>query len=406
LYNRSATGLGSGGRPVIAMSIRVLHVTSGLDLGSGGPAVALAGLVEGQQSAGIDVRVVASYRPEREPQLDEPMRRKGVAVTCVGPCRGRFARHPDLAAAVAAGVESADIVHIHALFEDVQHLAATCALQRGKPYVIRPCGMLDRWSLRRRWLAKKLYMTWRLSSMLRAAAAIHYTTRFEQLGASPLRLERPSIVEPNGVNIVDYEHLPAAGVFRKRFNVPGHSPLVAFLGRVHPGKGVDHLVRAIATAQLSNVTLAIIGPDSGGYLETIRSLANRCGVADRVLFTGLLKGQDRIAGLVDAAVFAMPSEHENFGIAVAEAMATGTPVIVSPEVGIADDVTAAGAGAVVPLHYKPLSAEIARWLTDPVLRAEAGERGRAYAFARYDWNQIGRRWGGHYAELLSVARSA
>jgi len=382
------------------MTCRVLHVISGLNLHSGGPAVALAGLAIGQKRAGLTVSVVASYRAGREPQLDAELRREGVDVACVGPCHGHLARAPDLPAAVAAGVEAADIVHIHSLFEEVQYLAATCARARGKPYVIRPCGMLSTWSLRRSWLKKRLYMTWRLSSMLRSAAALHYTTHFEHRAAGRLALRPPTIVEPNGVDLSDYVTLPTRGAFRARFDIPPTAPLVTFLGRVHPGKGVEHLVRALGSGGVPNATLAVVGPDSGGHLAAMQSLATRIGVADRVVFTGLLSGQERIAALVDADVFSLPSDHENFGIAVAEAMAAGAPVIVSPDVGLADDVMAAAAGSVVGSEPGTLAPELARWLGDPTMCRAAGKRGRAFAMQHYDWYDIGRRWSGHYASLL------
>jgi glycosyltransferase involved in cell wall biosynthesis len=382
------------------MSHRVLHVTSGLELRAGGPAVALAGLAAGQQRAGLDVRVVASFREAGMPSVSEQLGQAGVAITSVGPCTGKFARHPDLPAAVQAAVEAADVVHIHALFEEVQHLAAQAARRRGTPYVVRPCGMLDRWSLGHNWLAKRLYMAWRLSRTLREAAAIHYTTDFERRGASHLALAAPAIIEPNGIDLAEFETLPATGSFRSRFHVRADAPLIVFLGRVHPGKGVEPLVRALGSGLLPRAWLAVVGPDSGGYLETMRAIAHRCGVADRVVFTGLLAGPERISALVDADVAAQPSDHENFGIAVAEAMAVGRPVIVSPQVGIADDVTAAGAGGVVAAEPRALAAEIARWLDDAALRAAAGARGRAFAMQRYDWSDIGRRWRGHYDTLV------
>jgi len=384
----------------------VLHVTSGLDIRSGGPAVSLAGLATGQNRAGLRVEVLATYRAGCEEGLEQQMRKDGVAVRCVGPCTGRFARCRDLNAAVATSVRNADVVHIHALFEEVQYLTAKYARERGIPYIIRPCGMLDPWSLRRNWLAKRLYMAWRLSRMLQSAAAIHYTTNFERQEAGQLALPNRTIVEPNGVDLTEYATLPPEGAFRGRFGIPVDAPLVTFLGRVHPGKGVEHLVKAIAAGSLARARLAIVGPDSAGHLADMRSLAASLGVADRVVFTGLLRGAERISALVDADVFALPSDHENFGVAVAEAMAAGTPVIVSPEVGIADDVTMAGAGAVVASNATTLAAEVTRWIDDPNLRATAGSRGRSFAMRQYDWSEIGRRWSGHYASLLRQPLSA
>jgi len=388
------------------MSVRVLHIASSLDLRSGGPAVALAGLAIGQQSAGLQVSVVATYREGDDQLLNDRLRREGVALTSIGPCTGRLARHAALQSAVAECVKAADVVHIHALFEEVQYLAARVAWDNQKPYVIRPCGMLDPWSLRRSWLVKRVYLAWRLHRMLRRATAIHYTTEFERRGAAALGLRPAAIVEPNGLDITEYENLPSAGAFRSRFHIPSAVPLIAFLGRIHPGKGVDYLVRSLAHPRLSRARLAVVGPDSGGYLAEMKRLADSCGVADRVVFTGLLSGDDRLAALVDADLFSLPSDHENFGIAVAEAMATGTPVIVSPEVGIADDVIAADGGSVTQSDPDLLGPELADWLDDPSRRAAAGRRARRFALERYDWRAIGRRWRDHYQAWVEPSRRA
>lgn len=383
------------------MTIRVLHVISSLDLRTGGPAVAVEGLAIGQQRAGLDTRVVATFREGESRHLEERMRGEGISVTRVGPCSGRLVRHHGLGAVIDESVAAVDVVHVHALFEEVQHLAARSARLRGTPYVVRPCGMLDRWSLRQNWFVKRAYMAWRLTRMLREAAAIHYTTELERQGAAHLTLAPRAIVESNGVNLAEHEALPAPGAFRDRHGVPRGAPLVLFVGRVHPGKGVELLVPALAACGVAEARLAVVGPDSEGYLARMRLLAERCGVADRVVFTGLLGGAERVAALVDADVFALPSEHENFGIAVAEAMAAGKPVIVSPQVGIAADVTSAGAGGVTPLEAPALGAELTRWLCDATLRSAAGARARAFALVRYNWNDIGRRWRGHYESLLA-----
>lgn len=382
------------------MTIRVTHAISSLDLRAGGPAVALAGLARGQREAGLDVSVVATFRANAACDVAHNLRAEGVNVEMVGPCRGPLCGHPDLRSVVERAVGNADIVHVHALYEEVQHLAARAAARLGKPYIVRPCGMLDAWSMRRQRLKKLIYMAWRLRRNLDLASAIHYTTEKERQWSGYLRLQSPAIVEPNGVQIDDFRTLPGRGSFRSRFPVVGDRPTVVFLGRIHPGKGVEHLIPALAACSVKDARLVVVGPDSGAYGAAMRRLAETCGVADRVVFTGLLRGIDRVAALVDADVFALPSDHENFGIAIAEAMAAGLPVVISNEVGIAADVVAADAGSVVPGDPARIAIELTRWLNDPTMRRQAGERGRQFAFDRYDWAHIGRRWASHYDELL------
>jgi len=382
------------------MSLRVVHTISSLDLRSGGPAVALAGLARGEREAGLDVSVLATFRDDATCDLVQSLQRAGIPVDMVGPCHGALCRHPDLRPTVDRMVGAADIVHVHALYEEVQHLAARTAARMGKPYVIRPCGMLDAWSLRHQRLKKALYMAWRLRKNLDRAAAIHYTTEMERVGSSHLELRPVVIVEPNGVFLDDFRMMPPRGSFRLTQPTVGDHPMIVFLGRVHPGKGVEHLIPALAACHPREARLVVVGPDSANYTTAMRRLAETCGVADRVVFTGLLRGADRVAALADADVFALPSDHENFGIAAAEAMAAGLPTIVSDEVGLAADVKASGAGSVVPRDPARIATELTRWLASPTMRQQVGERGRRFAFDRYDWAHIGHRWADHYTTIL------
>lgn len=149
--------------------MRVLHVISSIDPKAGGPAAALAGLVSAQAAVGLQVSVLASWTPEANLDAAENLRRKGVDVRLIGPCRGPFRSHPDIAPASAQTVAQADVVHIHALWEEVQHQAARAARRQKVPYIIRPCGMLDPWSLAQSRWKKKIYMLWRLRKDLRCA---------------------------------------------------------------------------------------------------------------------------------------------------------------------------------------------------------------------------------------------
>ncbi|HWB55266.1 MAG TPA: glycosyltransferase, partial [Tepidisphaeraceae bacterium] len=119
--------------------------------------------------------------------------------------------------------------------------------------------------------------------------------------------------------------------------------------------------------------------------------------------TGMLRGSERIAALVDADLFVLPSYQENFGIVVAEAMAVGCAVIISDQVNIYSDVITADAGAVVPCEIAPIADSLSQWMRDPARRFAAGQRGRAAAFERYDSSRIAARWADHYAKMIRAS---
>src|SRR5207237_6148022 len=108
------------------------------------------------------------------------------------------------------------VVHIHALWEEIQHQAARICRMKKVPYVVTPHGMLDPWSLNQSRLKKKLYLTWRGNRNLRGAAALHFTSATERDNARQLNVNRRAIVEPLGVDLREFESLPPRGSFRNR----------------------------------------------------------------------------------------------------------------------------------------------------------------------------------------------
>ncbi len=150
--------------------------------------------------------------------------------------------------------------------------------------------------------------------------------------------------------------------------------MLLFLSRIHYKKGLDLLIPAIAKLKHQDATLVIVGPDDAGYGQEMQRLAAEKNVQDRVIFAGTLYGGERLPALVDAELFVLPSYQENFGIAVVEALAAGTPVVISDQVNIHREISAAGVGGVVPTQIDALAAELDRWLGDEALRRAAAER--------------------------------
>lgn len=384
--------------------MRVVHVIPGLVAASGGPTTALVGLASAQSRAGDVVTVVTTLRRGQEVAHAESLARSGVTLMCVGPCYGPLAFHRDLAATVDREVRDADVVHVHGVWEDIQFRAAASCQRRQVPYVIRTCGLLDEWSLRVKPLRKWIYRRWRLDAMLGKAAAVHCTTEMERVSTGAAVGRVPFITEPNGVSLDDFRVLPDGTEFRSRYGLSGR-PVIGFLGRIHAGKGLECLIPSLARMRCRDAVLVAAGPDSGGFRAVMEQLATRHRVRDRLIFTGMIHGSSKVEMLASCDVMAFPSEHENFGIAVVEAMAAGRPVIVSDQVGIRSDVLKAGCGAVVPLDTDAVAAELDSWVADGRRCREAGERGRTFATVAYDWDRIAERWKHHYQGFAARRRS-
>jgi glycosyltransferase involved in cell wall biosynthesis len=386
--------------------MRILHVAPTIDPVQGGPVSVLAGLAPAQVQAGLDVSLLATWRQGESVALADRLKATGVNVTLIGPATGPLRRHPLLASDVADAVARADVVHVHALWEEVQHQAARAAWRAGVPYVLTPHGMLDPWSLSQSRWKKKLYLAWRLRRNLSEAAALHFTTQTEADLVTPLRLGPPSLIETLGLDLAEFEVLPPKGTFRSRHPAVGNRPILLFLGRLHHKKGLELLIPAFADAALGDAMLVIAGPDSDGYRERLEAQIAARRLTDRVLFTGMLHGVDRIAAFVDADLFVLPSYQENFGIAVVEALAAGTPVVVSDQVNIWQDVAGASVGSVVKTDAHALATELRRWMADDGLRKAAADRARPFVWHRYDWRQIAARWINHYKGLPRTGNTA
>jgi glycosyltransferase involved in cell wall biosynthesis len=218
--------------------------------------------------------------------------------------------------------------------------------------------------------------------MLEEAAAVHYTTDEERrLAEGSLGLAR-GFVLPLGVDetlFAESAEAPPAGL------VPGR--YVAFLGRLHVKKGLDLLVEALLAApDLAGWTLAVAGDGEPDELERLRALAGRD--AGRLTLVGWVAGARKRAFLAGAALVALPSRQENFGICVAEAMACGTPVLVSDKVNLAPEIRTAGAGWVTPLQLEPLREALRVALGDEPERRRRGAAGRALAERRFRWDAV------------------
>jgi glycosyltransferase involved in cell wall biosynthesis len=386
--------------------VRILHAISGIDPRNGGPTNALVGLTTAQvRAAGLAVRVISTWREDDAFQSAALLQQRGVGVRMVGRARGKLSRHPDLVAALEQEIAAADVVHVHAVWEEIQHQACRAAQRVGKPYVFTPHGMLDPWNMTKSRWAKRLYLAARMRRNLRRAALLHFTTQIERDWVARLKLPPPTVVEPLGLDLSEYHPLPPAGAFRGRYpQLAGGAPIILFLGRIHYGKGLELLVPALAQMQRKDAILVAAGPDNVGYrAAAIDPLIARHGVDGRVLFTGMLAGTDKLAALADATLLALPSYHENFGLVVIEALAAGTPVVVSDQVNLHPEVAAAGVGGVTPLDPAAIARELDRWLDDEPMRQRAAHAGPALVRERYGWDTIATRWREHYRRLVSTA---
>ncbi len=315
--------------------MRLLHVIHSLSPAAGGPPEGLRKLLPQYRALGIEPEVVSQDAP-----ADDFLKTVPATVHAVGRPSNGYGYSPALAHWLKDNVANYDLAVINGVWQYHTH-AAWKALRGRVPYGLFTHGMLDPWFKRNyplKHLKKTLYWRPFLYPTLRDAKAVFFTTETEmQLAPESFRPNRwHGVVVPYGT--IQPEGDPAAqreAFYRLCPEAQGRR-LLLFLGRLHEKKGCDLLIEAFAKVANSfpDLDLVMAGPDQVGLEARLRQQAAASGIGDRVHWPGMLSGDTKWGAFYASEAFVLPSHQENFGIAVAEALACGRPVLISNQVNI------------------------------------------------------------------------
>lgn len=303
-----------------------------------------------------------------------------------------------------------DVVHCHELrtLENVQ--VTSLAHPAMPPIVVSPHGTVPYGTGRSR--AKVLWDRMLAGRVLPRVAQVVALTQSEAADVRdlwaryrvPLRSDQVAVV-PNGVDAGALAERPVRAEARARWGL-GSDPVVLFLGRLVERKGLALLVSAFAEVlrALPSARLVIAGPDEGAGTDTM-ARAEGLGIRNRIVPTGFVTGEDRLAAFAAADVFALPAVGEGVPLVVLEAMACGVPVVISPECHLAD-VGWAGGGLVVPRTVEAWAAALTALLASAERRAVMGRLARAHVRAHYSWAGVSSRVCSVYETVLQRTRAA
>lgn len=366
--------------------MKVLHVVEGLAPSLGGLSRAVAKLSEEMARRGAEVDIITTTRT----RSDELFRPVGVKVQAV-PCKfvRAWAYAPGLSSIIKNSVRKADLIHLHGLWLFPHFVTSRASWQAGKPYVVSPHGMMDSWALSQGRLKKQIYGNLIEWKMLRRAAALHTVSESEARDIKRLGFATEVVTIPNGVDSSEFADLPSRSVFRQRYPIIADKTVFLFLGRIHPKKGLDLLIRAFCRVAkiCPNAVLIIAGPDEADYQKHLEDYLAAAGQLHNCIFTGLLQPEERLAALAAADIFVLPSYSEGFPIAPIEALAAELPVILTEACNI-PDIEEAGCGIVVNPETASLSDAMFQLANNRELRKQMGTRGRQLALAKYTWDRI------------------
>ena len=330
--------------------IRLLHVIHTVNPESGGPIEAVLRISEVLTRCGHSVEVVSLDSPEEVARYPMPFPARGV-----GPGTLRYAYTPRLTSWLKANAGRFDVVILHGLW-DYSAFGAWRALRKSKvPYFILAHGMMDPWFRNRRRLkhiAKQIYWLLGIGRVLRDAQAVLFTCEEERVRSRHSFWGYTYKKEVISFGTADPTDDPSSEKAAFESAVPAlkGKPFLLFMGRIHPKKGCDLLLRAFAEtiASTTRLDLVMAGPDQVGWAHELKNLAKKLNISDRVHWPGMLSGDVKWGALRSADALILPSHQENFGFVVAEAMACSTPVLVSDKVNIWREIQSANAGIVEP----------------------------------------------------------
>jgi glycosyltransferase involved in cell wall biosynthesis len=328
--------------------MRILHVVRTLNPEFGGPPESVRMFVRAHQRAGNEVEVASLDSPTEGPAGDGFESLAGCPVHACGPGRANYFYSPRLVPWLRANYRRFDGAIVNGVWQ-YNGVAARRALAGRIPYVVFAHGMLDpyfkdRYPLKH--LKKLVYWILQEHRTLNRGEAVCFTSEEEKRVAAqgfPLCNFR-RVVVPYGSAGPSGDPEALKTIFQQKWPQLQGGKYLLFLGRIHPKKGCDLLLEAFAKAASTELQLVMAGPDEVGWGSELKSLALRLGIAERIVWTGMLRGDAKWGAFYGAEAFILPSHQENFGIAVADALACGVIPLISDKVNIAPDVAADGAG--------------------------------------------------------------
>ena len=278
-----------------------------------------------------------------------------------------------------------DIVHIHEHRHSLAIAGHRYARKNNVPYVLQSHGSVLPF-FQKEGMKEIFDKMWGFD-ILHDAGMVFAQTEVEKEQYLKMGVDESRIaLIPLGINMKEYADLPQRGRFKSKHNIAEDEKLLLFLGRIHKIKGLDLLVEGLAKIGTDNVKLAIVGEDYG-FLDEIRPLIEKYGLEDKIIFTGVLVGEEKKEALVDCDVFVIPSRYESFGVSTLEAMACGKPIVMTKNNHIHNWVEG-NVGFTCDFDANELADCIEKLLEDDALCERFGETGKRLIAERYNWDRV------------------
>jgi glycosyltransferase involved in cell wall biosynthesis len=381
------------------MPVRVVHVVAGIRRADGGPSYSVPRLCKALLKSGVrptlfSVSADAILNPDACARCDDE---RFFAWDFAGvPLLQELRASSGLFAELATETGKSDVIHNHGLWLMPNVYAGWAASRARTPLIVAPRGMLGGAALRFSRLKKVLFWHLLQGPAIRCATCYHATSRQEYEDIRAYGLTQPVAIIPNGIDLPEPQG--------NRTRADSADRVVLSLGRIHPKKGLERLVRAWAKVEAAHPgwRLRIVGPPEVDHDAQLKALAATLKLS-RVSIEPAIYGEEKYAAFREADFFVLPTLNENFAVTVAEALAAGTPVISTkgaPWAGL----EAECCGWWIDHGIEPLAAALSGAMAMPREKLSAmGRRGRAWVARDFGWDAIASKMAAVYAWLAGKA---
>lgn len=377
------------------MSMRVLHIIPSVAPVRGGPSQAVVEMVAALNSSGMRAEI-ATTNDNGDIELDVKLQQ---LVDFDGAPTRFFKRFsPPLSALrefqysgqfkrwLKHHINDYDLIHVHAIFSYCSSYAMWLARKRSIPYIVRPIGQLEAWALQQSGFNKQLYLKLVESANLHGAHAVHFTAESEARQALQLFPELKPLTVQLGVGTCPL--IRDAGLkLRKRYQLDQNAPIICSVSRLHPKKGLDLLIRALASIE-SPWQLLIAGEGDKDYRQKLEKIIADSGSQAKIKLLGFVRGTEKHLLLQGSDLFALTSYSENFGIGVLEALAAGTPALVTEPVALSSQIKAHNLGFVAEMNSESIRATMLNAMRDIEDGEVSASAIREHVAHHYQWSAV------------------
>jgi glycosyltransferase involved in cell wall biosynthesis len=328
--------------------MKILHIIRSVNPEGGGPIEGILQLSSVNKTFGHHLEVLSLDAPEASFVKEFPL-----PVHAMGPGMGIYGYSSKLKPWLSAHAQEYHAIVINGIWQYHSVAARSVLNTKNLPYHVFTHGMLDPWFKHRypiKHLKKCLYWLLGEYPVIRDARKVLFTCEEEKVLARqsfwPYRCNEQVVNYGTAGHTGDAEG--QRSLFLDSFPHLKGKPFLLFLSRIHPKKGIDVLIEAFAKTNRNQLSLELVvaGPDQVGFQAGLQQLAAKHGIADKITWTGMLKGDMKWGAYHAAEAFILPSHQENFGIVVAEALSCSLPVLISNKVNIWQEITEDRAGLV------------------------------------------------------------